>query len=53
MNKQFLEIAKLAVEESWDAFKIMSEMISLQKEMDAKLLETWGYNELAEKIRLQ
>jgi len=53
MNKQFLEIAKLAVEEGWDAFKIMSEMISLQKEIDAKLLETLGYDELAEKIRLQ
>jgi hypothetical protein len=53
MNKQFLEIAKLAVEEGWDAFKIMSEMITLQKEIDAKLCELQGSPELAELIRLQ
>lgn len=53
MNKEFLEKAKLAIEENWDAFKIMSEMIALQKEIDAKLLETLGYAELAETIRMQ
>lgn len=53
MNKQFLEIAKLAVEENWDAFKIMSEMIALQKEVDAKLCELQGNSDLAELIRTQ
>lgn len=53
MNKHFLDLAKLAVEENWDSFKIMSEMIALQKEVDAKLLEVLGHDDLAEKIRQQ
>lgn len=53
MNKEFLELAKRAVEEGWDAFRIMAEMIALQKEIDAKLLETLGYPDLATTIRTQ
>jgi hypothetical protein len=53
MNKIFLDVAKQAVEEQWDAFKIMAEMIALQKEIDAKLCETLGFKEIAESIRTQ
>ena len=47
MNKEFLELAKIAVEESWDAFKIMAEFMALQKEIDAKIAN------IADKIRQQ
>jgi len=53
MNKQFLELAKQAVDEQWDAFKIMAEMIALQKEIDAKICEDQGNIALAQIIRLQ
>ena len=53
MNKKFRDIAKQAVEEQWDAFKIMAEMIALQKEIDAKLCEDFNNFDLAEKIRTQ
>lgn len=53
MNKQFLDLAKQAVDEKWDTFKIMAEMIALQKEIDAKLCEDNNLPEMAEKIRLQ
>lgn len=53
MNKQFLDIAKQAMEEQWDAFKIMAEMIALQKEIDAKICENLGFSNLAESIRTQ
>ena len=53
MKKEFIEVAKRAIEEGWDAFKIMAEFTSLQKEIDAKLLEELGHQELADKIRLQ
>jgi len=53
MNKEFLELAKRATEEGWDAFRIMAEMIALQKEIDAKLCESHGDNVMAERIRTQ
>ena len=53
MNKDFLETARKAVEEKWDAWRIMAEFISLQKEVDAKLCEENGQQEMAEKIRQQ
>ncbi len=53
MNREFLELAKRATEEGWDAFRIMAEMIAFQKELDAKIAEDNGATEVAEKIRLQ
>jgi len=53
MNKEFLELAKRATEESWDAYRIMAEMIAFQKEVDAKIAEREGNNDLADKIRIQ
>lgn len=53
MNKEFLELAKKAIEEGWDAFRIMAEMIAMQKEIDAKLMDSLGHSDLAEKIRTQ
>jgi len=53
MNKQFLDIAKQAIDEQWDAFKIMAEMIALQKEEDAKICEDLGNSALANAIRTQ
>lgn len=53
MNKQMLELAKKATEENWDAFKIMAEFCSLQKEIDAKIAEINGSVDIAEKIRMQ
>ena len=53
MNKEFLELAQRATEESWDAFRIMAEMIALQKEIDAKLCESHGDSVMAERIRTQ
>lgn len=53
MNKKFLEIAKQATEEQWDSFRIMAEMIALQKETDAKICEDFGGPEFAERIRTQ
>ena len=53
MNKEFLELAKRATEESWDAFRIMAEMIAFQKEVDAKIAENNNALEVANKIRIQ
>jgi len=53
MNREFLELAKRAIDEGWDAFKIMAEMIALQKEIDAKLCESNNNFEMATKIRQQ
>ena len=53
MNKEFLDLAKKAIDEKWDAFKIMSQMIDLQKQKDAKILENLGYTELANIIKIQ
>lgn len=53
MKKEFIEIAQKAIDEKWDAFRIMAEFISLQKEIDAKILEELGHSDLAEKIRIQ
>lgn len=51
MEKEFLEIAQIAINENWDAFKIMAHFTSLQKERDAVLAESVGQYELAKKIR--
>ena len=53
MNKELLNLAKQATEEEWDAFRIMAEMIALQKEVDAKICEQQGNVELATIIRNQ
>jgi hypothetical protein len=53
MKKEFIELAQRAKDEEWDSFRIMAEFISLQKEIDAKILEDLGYSELADKIRQQ
>jgi hypothetical protein len=53
MNKEFLELAKRAIEEQWDAFRIMSEMIAFQKEIDAKIAEQNNSQQIADQIRQQ
>ena len=53
MNKEYIELAKKATDEKWDAFRIMAEFMALQKESDAKLVELMGYPEIAETIRQQ
>lgn len=53
MNKDILEVAKRATEEQWDAFKIMAEFMSIQKETDAKIAEINGSDDIATKIRNQ
>lgn len=53
MNKDFIELAKLAVEEEWDAYKIMAAVMALQKETDAKLAEILGAFNVADAIRQQ
>jgi len=53
MNQRFLELAKQATDEKWDAFRIMAEMIAYQKELDAKIAEDNGSLDIAEKIRQQ
>lgn len=51
--RELIELAKKATEEGWDAYKIMAEFCSAQKEIDAKLVEALGYPEIAEAIRKQ
>lgn len=51
--KEYIELAKKATEEHWDAFKIMAEFMSLQKEQDAKIAELLGNSEIASAIRNQ
>lgn len=51
--KEYIELAKRATEEGWDAFRIMAEFMALQKEVDAKLAELLGHPEIAEAIRQQ
>lgn len=51
--KEYIELAKKAIEESWDAYRIMAEFMALQKELDAKIAEQNGSIEIAEKIRQQ
>lgn len=53
MKKEFLEIAQKAIAEGWDAFKIMAEFISVQKEIDAQIAEQNNALDIAEKIRQQ
>lgn len=53
MQREFIDIAKQAVDEEWDAFKIMAEFTNIQKETDAKLCELNGYQDMAELIRQQ
>lgn len=53
MNREAIALAKQAVEESWDAFKIMAEFSALQKEADARIAESNGSTEIAELIRNQ
>lgn len=52
MNRESLELAQKAVEEGWDAFKIMAEFCALQKEQDARLAETMGQADVAQAIRI-
>jgi len=51
--KEYIELAKKAIEENWDAFRIMAEFIALQKEADAKIAEIHGSEEIANAIRQQ
>jgi hypothetical protein len=51
--KEYIEIARRAIEEQWDAYKIMAEFMALQKELDAKIAETHGSEEIANAIRQQ
>lgn len=53
MNRDALELAKTAIEEGWDAFKIMAEFTAFQKEQDAKIAENDGATHIAELIRNQ
>ena len=53
MNKDYINLAKQAVEENWDAYAIMAQFMSLQKEQDAKLAELLGSPEIADAIRTQ
>lgn len=53
MNKDFLASAQRATEEGWDAFRIMAEFMSLQKEADAKIAEGLGATDVALAIRGQ
>ncbi len=53
MMKEYIELAKKASEEQWDAFKIMAEFMSLQKEQDAKIAEMLGATDIATAIRTQ
>lgn len=51
--KEYLDLAKRAIEEKWDAFRIMAEFMALQKEADAKIAEQNGSSEIANLIRQQ
>lgn len=51
--KEYIELSKRAIEEHWDAYKIMAEFMALQKELDAKLAEQLGSEEIALAIRQQ
>jgi hypothetical protein len=51
--KEYIEKAKQAIDEGWDAFRIMAEFMSMQKEHDAKLAEALGNQEIADQIRQQ
>jgi len=51
--KEYIELAKKAVDEEWDAFRIMAAFMALQKELDARIADSMGYSEIAEKIRQQ
>jgi len=53
MNREALELARKAVEEQWDAFKIMAEFCAFQKEQDAKIAENNDAPHIAELIRIQ
>jgi hypothetical protein len=51
--KEYIELAKKADDEGWDAFRIMAEFMSLQKELDAKIAEQNGSQDIADRIRQQ
>lgn len=51
--REYIELAKKAVEEGWDAYRIMAEFMALQKELDAKIAEQLGATEVANAIRQQ
>jgi len=53
MDRELLQLAQQATDESWDAFRIMAAMIDYQKEKDATIAETNGASSIAEKIRIQ
>ena len=51
--KEYIELSKRAIEEKWDAYKIMAEFMALQKELDAKIAEQLGSVEVANAIKQQ
>ena len=51
--KEYIELARRATEDKWDAYRIMAEFMALQRELDAKKAESMGSPEIAEAIRQQ
>ncbi len=51
--REYIELAKKATEEKWDAYRIMAEFMALQKDADAKIAEQMGAVEVANAIRQQ
>lgn len=51
--REYIELAKKATEEKWDAYRIMAEFMALQKDADAKIAEQMGAAEVANAIRQQ
>jgi hypothetical protein len=51
--KEYIELAKRATDEAWDAYRIMAEFMALQKEIDAKLADQLGQPDIATAIRQQ
>jgi hypothetical protein len=50
MNREMLELAQKAIEEGWDAWKIMAEFCALQKKIDAKIALDNGSETISNKI---
>ncbi len=51
--REYIELSKKAIEEGWDAYRIMAEFMALQKELDVKIAEQLGAQEVADRIRQQ
>lgn len=49
--REYIELAKKATDEKWDAYRIMAEFMALQKELDAKIAEQLGAPDIATAIR--